>query len=778
MTTQVAPSSSETLIAATLRVRGTVQGVGFRPTVWQVARKAGLCGFVRNDADGVLIFLQGFAENVQGFEPDLRAALPPLARLDSVTVQTARPDASLNDFRIVESHAGLADTAVCPDAAVCPACLSEIRDPANRRYRYAFTNCTHCGPRFSILRHIPYDRANTSMNAFRQCPDCEVEYRDPADRRFHAQPNACPTCGPSLWFERSGGERVEGDPIDLALQVIRTGGIVAIKGIGGFHLACDASNPNAIEALRQRKHRPAKPLAMMARDIDMVRRYAEVTDLETDALCSTAAPVVVVSKPSDCELPESLAPDVAMLGFMLPYSPLHALLMDALDVPLVMTSGNPSGRPQCIDNTEALDSLSSIADAFLMHDRDIENRVDDSVLRLIDGEMRFLRRARGYAPAPVKLPGNFSTDSKLIALGAELKNTFALSFGKDVLVSQHIGDLEDAANLDDLQKNLQLWGGLFGTEALQVAIDHHPEYLSSKLGQEMSGEAALQVQHHHAHFAACLGDNNIPDFEEHYLGIILDGLGLGDDDTLWGAEILLGNYRGYRRVGGLEATPLPGASQAIRQPWRNLYARLSGTEYFAAFASAFPEHTLIQQLNNKPLKTIDSMLKRELNCPPCSSAGRLFDAVAAALGLAFDEQSFEGEAAMQLESLAAASDDDGSYPITLKPGERLMLDETSLWPHLLLDLGDEVPACDIARRFHQGLASALVEATVSLAERHRVRRVALSGGVFQNRILSETISQGLQESGLDVLQHRQVPANDGGIAFGQVLVTLAANASH
>ena len=774
MTTLAATPQHNTLAAATLRVRGTVQGVGFRPTVWQLARQAGLRGYVRNDADGVLVFLQGTASSIDAFEPALRAALPPLARLDSVTLTIAEPDHTLRDFRIVESQSGLADTAVCPDAAVCPACLAEIRDPHNRRYRYPFTNCTHCGPRFSILRKIPYDRANTSMAAFRQCPACEAEYHNPADRRFHAQPNACPDCGPHLWFETNRGQATEGDPITQALSVLREGGIVAIKGIGGFHLACDATQADAVGRLRVRKHRPVKPLAMMARDLDMVRGFAEVSETEASALLSAAAPVVVLQKSANSDLPDAIAPGVNRLGFMLPYSPLHALLMDELASPLVMTSGNPSGRPQCTDNNEARAALAGIADAFLMHNRDIENRVDDSVMRLIDGEMRFLRRARGFAPAPVKLPADFVQIDCLTAFGAELKNTFGIAHKDELLISQHIGDLEDAANLDDLERNLQLWHTLYDAGPLRATVDRHPEYLSSKLGESLGGDATTRVQHHHAHFAACLGDNGVADTDEHYLGIMLDGLGLGEDDALWGGEILLGNYRACRRLGGLAPTPLPGATQAIRQPWRNLYARLRGTEYYLAFESAFPHHPLVASLSVKPLKSLDGMLTRGLNCPPCSSVGRLFDAVAAALGLAFDEQSFEGEAAMKLESLAATSDDTETYPLTLSDGDHVLLDDASLWPHLLFDLGDEVPANVIARRFHNGLAAAFIDAASTLAEQHQVRRVALSGGVFQNRILSESIAAGLRAHGLDVLQHRQVPANDGGISLGQLLVTLAA----
>ncbi|MDO6460929.1 carbamoyltransferase HypF [Granulosicoccaceae sp. 1_MG-2023] len=766
-------ASAESNTAATLRVRGTVQGVGFRPTVWQLAHSAGLHGYVANDAGGVLIFLQGSRAKLEAFPGRLRAALPPLAQIDSIEVQAAGADKSLSDFRIIASRDGLADTAVCADAASCPDCLAEIRDPANRRYGYAFTNCTNCGPRFSIIRRIPYDRANTSMAEFQQCTACAEEYHNPADRRFHAQPNACPDCGPRLWYENHAGETRDSGPLAQAVACLRGGGILAIKGIGGFHLACDAGNADALETLRRRKHRPVKPLALMARDISMVQRYATLNEAEQAALCSAAAPVVVLPRREDCALPEAIAPGLSEIGFMLPYSPLHALLCEHVDGPLIMTSGNPAGRPQCTGNEEARTSLAAIADGFLMHDRTIENRVDDSVVRCIDGEMRFLRRARGYAPAPLPLPPYFDDATGLTAYGAELKNTFAIAHGRELLLSQHIGDLEDAANLDELQRNIQLWHKLFSSADISAVADRHPEYLSTKLAQQYSNGPLIRVQHHHAHFAACLGDNGVAASEAPCLGIVLDGLGLGEDDSLWGGEILLGNYHRCQRVGGLAPVALPGAAQAIRQPWRNLYARLSGTEYFAAFASAFPEHRLMSSLAGKPLKTIDGMLQRRLNCPPCSSAGRLFDAVAAALGLAFDAQSYEGEAAMQLESLASRSQDNAAYPLELRHGDRLLIDDAALWPHLLLDLGDGVAPRIIARRFHNGLAAAFISATCTLAEQYGVSRVALSGGVFQNRILSESVSAGLRAGGLEVLQHRHVPANDGGIAFGQLLVALA-----
>jgi len=761
--------------AVHIRIRGTVQGVGFRPTVWRVATGLGLVGSVRNDAEGVWVQLQGRSAQLDQFADALRDALPPLARLDQLLSHAAPVDLALTDFSIANSAEGSIETAVCADAAVCEACLNDIHDPNNRRYHYAFTNCTHCGPRFSITESLPYDRANTTMAAFTQCEACAAEYRDPSDRRFHAQPNACPDCGPTLWFEASDGQTQPGDALAVAATQLAAGKIIAIKGIGGFHLACDATNPEAIARLRQRKQRPVKPLALMARDEPSVRRYVHLSDAESAALASTAAPIVVLRRRPDCELPDILAPGMAELGMMLPYSPLHQLLLDAVDTPLVMTSGNASGQPQCTRNTQARTALSGIADGFIMHDRDIANRIDDSVVRLIDSEIRCLRRARGYAPAPITAPHTHNKPDTLIGMGAGLKNTFCVAHGESLMLSQHIGDLESASHLQDLEDNLQLWQSLFDHQRFTAVIDQHPDYLSSLLGQRLSHTTPITVQHHHAHLAACLGDNGVKDTGARYLGVILDGLGYGADGTLWGGELLLGNYRRCERVGGLRAVALPGGVQAVRQPWRNLYARLSGMEYWAAFQSARPDHPLNQALAAKPLATLDRMLASGFQCPPCSSAGRLFDAVAAALGIAFDAQSFEGEAAMQLEALASQSDGNQAYPFSLDTqAEHLTLCDTTLWPALLLDLCNDVPAVDIAGRFHRGLAMALCQAVASLASDHEVKGVALSGGVFQNRLLSEAVATQLRATGLTVLQHRQVPANDGGIAFGQVLVAMAA----
>ncbi|MCB1757612.1 MAG: carbamoyltransferase HypF, partial [Gammaproteobacteria bacterium] len=569
------------LNAESIRVRGLVQGVGFRPTVWQLAQRFGLTGEVLNDGEGVLIVVQGDVTQLDDFVSALRSDCPPLARIDAIEREAVAVEPQRQTFTIAASHNTGVLTGVVADAATCPACLDELRDPQNRRHGYAFTNCTHCGPRFSIIRAIPYDRANTSMAAFRQCPACQREYDNPADRRFHAQPNACPVCGPQVWLEDNNGNRLPVEnPVSQAAELIRQGRIVAIKGVGGFHLACDAASDTAVATLRERKHRYAKPLAMMARDLDQVRSCCQVSVREAEALSGSAAPIVILEKKHSGDslpLAPGIAPGQKALGFMLPYSPLHHLLMADLSRPVVLTSGNRSEEPQCIDNEDARERLSGIADAFLMHDRDIVNRIDDSVVREMAGEIRCLRRGRGMAPETWQLPGGFPQADGILAMGAELKNTFCLLRKGDAILSQHMGDLEDARTLDDYQTNLALYRQLFRHAATMLVIDRHPEYLSSKTAEAIQAEnhqTLSSVQHHHAHIAACLGDNGWGLEDGKVIGIALDGLGFGEDDTLWGGEFLLADYCDSERLASFRPMPLIGGAKAMFEPWRNTYAQL------------------------------------------------------------------------------------------------------------------------------------------------------------------------------------------------------------
>ncbi len=760
-----------------IRVTGVVQGVGFRPNVWRLAHECGLRGRVWNDAEGVLIHAWGRRQALDVFVQRLRDEPPPLANIEDIIRTLLDAPADLpEDFRIVESREGKPHTGVAADAATCPECLAEVLDPANRRYRYPFTNCTHCGPRLSIVRAIPYDRANTSMAAFSMCAQCQAEYDNPADRRFHAQPNACPECGPQIWLEDNYGHRLpEGDVIEATADLIHAGNIVAIKGIGGIHLACDAANAEAVDTLRRRKHRYHKALALMARDIDMIKCFAEVNDAEAALLNDRAAPVVVLDARGE-RLAPAVAPGQNSLGFMLPYTPLHHLLMQAMNRPIVLTSGNRSDEPQSIDNQDAQQRLKQIADYYLLHDRDIVNRLDDSVLRVIDARPRFLRRARGYAPRSIRLPDGFATSTNILAMGGELKNTFCLLQDGRAILSQHIGDLEDAATYRDYQHNLQLYRQLFGFTPALIVIDRHPDYLSTQWGRTMAAEEGVQlieVQHHHAHIAACMVEQGLPLDTDKVLGVALDGLGFGEDGSLWGGEFLLADYRGFQRLAHFQPVPMPGGAQAIREPWRNTFAYLLNSPVWERVAEGYPELDIVRFLKTKPLGVLQTMVSKDLNSPPASSAGRLFDAVAAALGICRECADFEGQAAIELEALAAVhfeTQADFAYGFE---GQDDSLSWTPLWSALLKDLADEVAPGIIAARFHHGLASAVAETAGRLCAQHELQTVVLSGGVFQNRLLLARTSFLLRDQGLSVLSPVATPANDGGLSLGQAVVALA-----
>ena len=787
-------------------MRGLVQGVGFRPTVWRLAHECGLRGDVRNDGEGVLIRVRlDAASDVQalgGFLNRLDEACPPLARIDSIergVIADSDALAELSDtagFVILESAATAARTGIVADAATCPACVAEVRDPADRRYRYAFTNCTHCGPRLSIVSGIPYDRAQTSMSVFSMCPDCAREYADPADRRFHAQPNACPVCGPRVWLEGERGHPLEPvvlateDAIAAAGRLLGEGRILAVKGIGGFHLACDATNPDAVAELRGRKRRLAKPFALMARDLDVLRAYCRVTPLEEALLAGPAAPIVLLDRLVWAGLdavgagrPRPLAPDVApgqiTLGFMLPYSPLHHLLLADWDRPLVMTSGNLREEPQCIDNADAVGRLGGLADHLLLHDRVIVNRVDDSVVRVMAGEPRLLRRARGHAPTPLPLPPGFERAPPLLALGAELKNTFCLIHDGQAILSQHLGDLEDAKTAREYERTIALYLDLFQVSPKALAVDLHPDYRSSLIGRDWAARDGLPligVQHHHAHLASVLADNGWPLDAGPVLGVLLDGLGYGADGTLWGGEFLVGDYLDYVRVGYLKPVAMPGGTRAILEPWRNLYAHLESAGGWSSWRSRYQGLEPIERLDVKPLAVLRTLIERGCNAPLSSSAGRLFDAVAAALGVGGEVLTYEGQAAIELEAIAAGAGERNArgYPfarISEPSGE--VLDAAPLWVDLLEDLRRGRAPDQIAASFHAGLAMAICTLALDLAGRRGLSTVALSGGVFQNRLLLETVTDDLESAGLRVLLQRRVPANDGGLALGQAAVAVA-----
>lgn len=766
-----------------MRVRGLVQGVGFRPTVWRLARECGLSGEVRNDAEGVLIHLWGEPEERERFVMRLENEAPPLSRIDTLERASLEQLAPDNQFRIVASHSGAVHTGVVPDAATCANCLADVLEFGDRHHGYAFTNCTHCGPRLSIVRHIPYDRASTSMAGFIMCAACRGEYEDPADRRFHAQPVACPACGPRLWLEGSGDTRIaiEDDPVDATRRLLQAGHIVAIKGIGGIHLACDATNAEAVDRLRARKRRPHKPFAVMARNPAMIRRYCGLNAEEIALLQSSATPIVLLRADGRKQLAQGVAPGQRCYGFMLPYSPLHHLLMADLDAPIVLTSGNRAEEPQCIDNQQAHDRLSEIADAFLLHDRDIVNRLDDSVVRMIAGAPAVLRRARGYAPAPLRLPAGFDKVPEVLAFGGELKNTFCLLRDGAAIVSQHLGDLENASANAAFRDTLDLYLGMFEHHPEVIAIDLHPEYLPSKLGREWARTHDLPlvaIQHHHAHIASCLADNGVEIDAAPVLGIALDGNGYGDDGTLWGGEFMLADYRGYRRLAAFESVPMPGGAQAIRQPWRMAYAHLRHACDWPRLQVEYADLPFFRTLADKPLRTIDGMIQSGFNSPMTSSCGRLFDAVAATIGLR-QEVSYEGQAAIELEAAIdiAALHDGHGYPFAISAVAGLpRLQPAPMWQALLRDLRDGMPVGVISARFHSGLAAALADMVEHLTRLHGdvwAGRIAMSGGVFQNVTLTEQLILRLQAKELDVLRHARVPANDGGLSLGQAVIAAA-----
>lgn len=743
-----------------------------------------------NDSEGVMVEAIGTPADLDLFLGRMRQEPPPLARIDSIEwASTSRPTVT-SDFEIAPSRGGEVHTGVVPDAASCAACIAEAFDPADRRYRYPFVNCTHCGPRLSIVEAVPYDRASTSMRAFALCDDCRAEYDNPADRRFHAQPTACSVCGPQTWIERFGdaAECVafdEQDAIAAAAARIQDGAIVAIKGLGGFHLACDAENEAAVAALRARKRRFDKPFALMARDLNIVRLYCRVDDDEAALLLSAAAPIVILER-CDRAVALSVAPAQSTLGFMLPYTPLHHLLLAEFDRPLVMTSGNLSEEPQCTGNDEARRQLRKIADFGLFHDRGIVNRLDDSVVRVMAGAPRLLRRARGYAPAPMTLPRGFEQVGPLLAMGGELKSSFCLADGGQAIVSQHLGDLEDAATFDDYRKALDLYVDLFDHAPDAIAADFHPDYLSSKLGRELAAAddiGYVEVQHHHAHIASCLAENGIALDAPPVLGIALDGLGFGTDSALWGGEFLLADYAGFTRLGCFAPVAMPGGAQAVRQPWRNAYAHLDAAIGWDVCKRDYAGIDIVRALEAKPIGTIDAMIRNRINSPLASSCGRLFDAVAAAVGICRDHVTYEGQAAIELEAIVdiGALERNEGYPVAMRidedRGGLAVMDFGPLWRAILDDLAEATPAGVVAARFHRGLASAIAEMALMLVPRN-VTTIALSGGSFQNRLLLEQVFRRLEEDGRIVLMQRHFPANDGGLALGQAAVAAAHQTAH
>ncbi len=783
-----------------IRIYGTVQGVGFRPTVYRLAKACGLWGEVCNDGEGVLIRVSGSEASLEEFIQRLQQECPPLARIKELIRRRYASEIPFNDFVISSSVNSTVKTEIAPDAATCPQCQAEIFDPFSRWYRYPFTNCTHCGPRLSIIRAIPYDRHQTSMAAFAMCSDCTKEYKDVENRRFHAQPIACHICGPKVTLERADGQPITAsmfsmmDDVDAVCTLLQKGEIVAIKGLGGIHLACDATQETAVQKLRQRKGRYHKPFALMARDIAIIEEYCNLTTKEKELLESPAAPIVLLQQKIIrvhlrlSTVKNSIAPSVAprqnTLGFILPYTPLHHLILKRMNRPIVFTSGNLSDEPQCIDNDEARDKLGKIADYFFLHNREIVNRVDDSVVRVIGEQVQIIRRARGYAPAPIKLPSGFNSVPQILAMGGELKNTFCLLRNGEAILSQHLGDLENAAAFKAYQDTLTLYLNLFDHQPEAIAIDLHPEYLSTKLGKELAATQQYShklhhIQHHHAHIAACMAENGIPLNSTPVLGIALDGLGYGEDGTLWGGEFLLADYRSFRRLATFKPVAMIGGLQAIKQPWRNTYAQLISAFTWDNLENKYSDLELFTFLKQKPLNLLNQLIDKRINSPLTSSVGRLFDAVAAAIGICRQECSYEGQAAIEMEALVdqdilSHHKETLIYPFNINILDSIYcIDPRPMWQALLDDLQQQIPQSIIAAKFHQSLADIIVKIVGHICKENDTNQVFLTGGVFQNCILLQIVSSRLQALGLNVFTHSLVPPNDGGLSLGQAVIAAA-----
>ena len=735
--------------------------MGFRPFVFAAAARLGVVGFVGNDTSGVFIEAEGDRASVEALVVALSEQVPALARVDRVATEEIAPTGDTG-FVIVASPAGGERVVlVAPDAATCSDCLREMADPADRRFGYPFINCTDCGPRYTIVRQTPYDRPNTTMAGFEMCPACAAEYTDPADRRFHAQPVCCPACGPRLALLDQSGHDLGADPLGQAVDRLRDGEILAIKGLGGYHLAVDTTNERAVARLRGRKHREERPFALMAADVASGHEIAEIDQLEEELLTSVARPIVILRRRGAAPVAPSVAPRSPSLGVMLPYTPLHHLLLQAYSTAIVLTSGNLSDEPIAYADDDAFKRLGEIADAFLTHDRPIHTRVDDSVARVSRDRPMLIRRSRGYVPRPITLPWAFPRH--VLACGSELKNTFCLGRDRHAFLSHHIGDLENFETLESFTHGIDHLSGLFDVRPDVVAYDLHPEYLSTKYALELAGVELIGVQHHHAHIVSCLADNAV---DGPVIGVAFDGLGWGPDATLWGGEFLLADRTQYERLAHLDTVPMPGGAMAVRQPWRMAAAHVR---------AAFPERT------DRPLDVATRQGRRwndvlavagaGVNAPLTSSMGRLFDAVAALLNVR-DSVNFEGQAAIELEHLVDPTET-GAYVASISADRPLRICAADFIRAVVDDLAVNVPVSTVAARFHNGVSRMVVDVSARLREDTGVAVVALSGGVFQNLVLTKGCVEGLVAAGFTVLTHTSVPPNDGGISLGQAVVAGA-----
>lgn len=749
----------------TARIKGIVQGVGFRPFIYNLARAKNVRGFVSNTSQGVYIEAEGASESVDAFLGAIPEEKPPLAHI--VSIETAeQPQKCYADFSIQKSQEGRARrTLISPDVCVCEDCLQELFNPEDRRYGYPFINCTNCGPRYTIIMDIPYDRPFTAMKGFKMCPSCQAEYDDPTNRRFHAQPNACWDCGPvvRLW-DRNRQEVSTDEPIGQVRALLKTGHVVAIKGLGGFHLAVDATNEDAVKRLRKRKHREEKPLAMMVADVADVRRIAQVSESEETLLRSIRRPIVLLEKRHDCGIAEAVSPRNRNYGVMLPYTPLHYLLLSSDELlAVVMTSGNISEEPIAIDNEEAFERLGGIADYFLTHDRDIYLRSDDSIVRVIDGRTRQIRRSRGYVPIPTFLDRSLEP---ILACGAEWKNTICITRGDQAFLSQHIGDLENLETLNFFELTVDHLKRILEIEPKIIAYDLHPDYLSTQYALQQTDMTRIGVQHHHAHTVSCMAENGLTD---PVIGVALDGTGYGTDGRIWGGEVMIAEAKTFQRVGHFAYLPLPGGAAAIKKPWRMAVSALH-----EAFGEGFLDLDLpfLSAIPMDDLKVVMGMIKKGINSPLTSSCGRLFDAVAAVSGVRNDV-AYEGQAAVELEA-AAAEDRHSLYPVEVKTIDGM--EQFLTGPMIRAVVEDVIKGTGvglISARFHNTLVRLFLEACERVRSANGLNQVALSGGCFQNARLLVQLSEALETSGFEVFTQSVVPSNDGGIALGQAVAADA-----
>lgn len=743
-------------------IRGIVQGVGFRPFVYRLAHAFGLTGWVCNSSRGVNLEAEGQDSALDAFVGALTSEAPPLA-LISTLEWSFIPPAGDGRFVIRTSAGGEKLVEIAPDGDVCPDCLGELFDPGDRRYRYPFICCTNCGPRYSIITATPYDRPLTTMAPFAMCPECRAEYHDPGDRRFHAQPTCCPACGPRLLLVDPAGRQVDADPLTVAVLLLREGKILAVKGAGGYHLAVDAANDRAVRELRRRKRRDEKPFALMASDTAEVRKYASPEPCEERLLASPERPVVLVRKRPDSPLVPAVAPVNGYLGFMLPNTPLQHLLLREHCSPLVMTSGNSSDEPIAFRDGDARQRLGGIADFFLTHDREIRTRLDDSVIRVFQGAPLFLRRSRGYAPRAISLP---TAQPRVLAVGADLKGAACLTRDDRAFLSQHIGDLANPATLASLAETSAHLSGLLEIEPELIAHDLHPDYHSTRWAEEIAaGRPTFGVQHHHAHLAACMAENGL---EGEVIGVIFDGTGYGSDGTVWGGEFLVGGYERFQRSAHLRQVPLPGGDAAVRAPYRMALSWLREAFGPEAFDLPLP---FVVSLAADERKLLDRMIERQLNAPLTSSCGRLFDAVAAILGVR-DLVNYEGQAAIELEGLAERGAGRQLFHFEVVRGaeEKLLLDMVPAIRELTEAVLAGEDRATLARAFHGTLAAGAAEVCAAVRDETGLDRVVLSGGVFQNRLLAEELHDLLAARGFKVVTHRLVPPNDGGVALGQAVI--------